>query len=128
VECRRRSLLCVFIEQPTAYSADIEPELRRRLWMTPPDEPYTLDLADIRRVAATYNRWLADTARPAGLPFCATAAGLPARSEIFQDDCHFTVEGSRRLASAVTDCLVVLRDRFPSAPHRTSQGAAGRRR
>ena len=111
-ECKRRAILCLFIEQPTAYAADIEAGLRRRLWMTPTSENYTLSLDDMRRTAATYNAFLADAARKAGLPFCATVPSFPSRLAFFYDDCHFTTEGSRRLAGIVSTCLLDLRNSF----------------
>lgn len=121
-ECRRRAILCLFVEQPTAYGADIEPGLRRRLWMTPMNESYTLGLDDMRRVAATYNDWLAGTAKNAAFPFCATAAAFPPTLRLFYDDCHFTTAGSRHLASVVSTCLLGMRDRLgasrPAQPSR----------
>lgn len=112
-ECKRRAILCMFIEQPTAYSADVESELRRRLWMTPFKEGYTLNFDDMHRVAATYNAFLADAARKTGFPFCVTAPSFPSRLAYFYDDCHFTIEGSRHLANIVGACLLDVRDRFP---------------
>lgn len=111
-ECKRRSMLCMFIEQPTAYVSDIEPALRRRLWMTPSNENYTLGLDDMRRIATTYNAFLADATHKAELPFCATVPNFPARLALFYDDCHFTTEGSRLLANVVSSCLLDLRDRL----------------
>lgn len=113
-ECRRRSLLCLFIDQPTAYRADIEPALRRRLWMTPMNEAYTVGLDDMIRTAAMYNTWLADTTKKVGMPFCSVAAAFPPTLTFFYDDCHYTIAGSRRLAKLVTDCLLAL----PGLPRR----------
>lgn len=107
-ECKRRSIACLFLDQPTAYGPDIDPDLRKRLWMTPMHESYTLGLDGMQRIAATYNGWLADTARRSGLPFCPVAASFPPRAAYFYDDCHFTTAGSRKLATLVTDCLLGL--------------------
>lgn len=114
-ECRRRSILCLFIEQPTAYRAEIEPGLRRRLWMTPLNESYTVSLENLRQTAATYNTWLADNVKKAGLPFCATAAAFPPTLDFFYDDCHFTTTGSRHMATLVSNCLLDMRDRLAAS-------------
>lgn len=105
-ECRRLRLLCLFIDQPTSYASDIEPDLRRRLWMTPVNEPYTVSLENMRQAAATYNAWLEKSATEAGLAFCKVADAFAPSLRYFYDDCHFTEAGSRQLARLVTDCLL----------------------
>ncbi len=114
-DCRRHALPCLFVEQPTAYAPDIELELRRRLWMTPVNEPYTVTLDNLRQAAATYNGWLEERVRAAGLGFCPVARAFPARLELFYDDCHFTDAGSARLARLVADCLAALPGWTPRA-------------
>jgi hypothetical protein len=104
-ECQARALHCVFIDQPTAYHPDITPDLRRRLWMTPPNTTYTLPFDDISRLAGIYNEWLAKAAKDEGFRFCAIAGRIPPTTDYFFDDCHYNSNGSRRVARLVGDCL-----------------------
>lgn len=104
-ECKRRAIVCVFTDQPTAYDANIEPGLRKLLWMTPPNESYTLSLETLRDVAATYNGWLENTVAASGLVFCPLARSFPPTTELFFDDCHFNEAGTRRVAALMADCL-----------------------
>jgi hypothetical protein len=88
-ECRRRRILCFFVDQPTAYDPTIEPALKRRLWMTPPNRNYTLSLDDMAQIANFYNTWLGREAKRNGMEFCDIAKDTRPTTEFFFDDCHF---------------------------------------
>jgi lysophospholipase L1-like esterase len=105
-ECRRRGILCIFTDQPIAYDPGVEPELRRRFWMTPPRQNYTVSLEDMRRTARLYNAWLEGTVRASGFHFCPVGRGLQPTTEFFFDDCHFTEAGARRVAELIAGCLM----------------------
>lgn len=105
-ECKRRNLNCLFADQPTAYSLSISPNLRPRLWMTPPFDDYTLQLDDLIHLAGLYNGWLADVTKRDGVAFCELAKYIPPTTEFLTDDCHFTEEGSRRIAQLMTACAL----------------------
>lgn len=105
-ECNARRIVCLYIDQPTAYRPEIEPRLLSLLWMTPPDESYTLSLDALRRVADLYNGWLKSSAQVDGIAFCGIADWLPPTTEVFYDDCHFNAAGARRVAALVADCLL----------------------
>lgn len=124
-ECRRRNMLCFFVDQATAYDAAIEPVLKRRLWMTPPDEQYTLPLDDMIQIAKFYNVWLQRQAKKDGMEFCAVAKDVPPTTEFFFDDCHFNERGAQRITSLVADCMEKpLRERFASLNSRRRTNAS----
>lgn len=104
-ECHRRGMVCVFGDQPSAYVASVEPELKKRFWMTPPFADYTIPLEDMVRLAGLYNTWLAKAAHDSGLAFCALAANIPPTTEFLVDDVHLTEKGSNRIADLMEDCL-----------------------
>ena len=108
-ECRRRSIECIFLDQPTAYQPDITPELRRRLWMTPVNAAYTVSLEDAIHVARLYNGWLGAMAKERGFRFCSLSSHVPPSTEYFFDDCHYNDNGSRTVARLVSACLADLR-------------------
>ena len=103
-ECLRRALPCLFVEQPTAY--DPATGDKSRFWMTPPYQRYAVRVADLRVIADLYNDWLHKAAVGVGFPFCATASRIPASTEAFFDDCHFTENGSRLVAALVSACVL----------------------
>lgn len=112
-ECRKRHMLCFFVDQATAYDSAIEPALKRRLWMTPPDEEYTLSLHDMSEIAKFYNAWLEREARKEGMEFCGVAKDVPPTTEFFTDDCHFNERGAQRIANLVAACMEPrIRSRF----------------
>lgn len=106
--CRASSFDCLFVDQPNAYRASIEPELRRRLWMTPPNQPYTLTLDSMRGVADVYNQWLLERAAEEGATTCRIAHRVPARTNVFYDDCHFNEGGSELVAGLIEACVTPL--------------------
>lgn len=103
--CLAHDIVCVFINQPNAYQSSIDVELHRRLWMTPPNQPYTLTLEGMSAVAEFYNRWMLEAAREHGITTCEVASRVPATTEFFYDDCHFNEGGSKLVASLVAGCL-----------------------
>jgi hypothetical protein len=108
-ECRRRSIECIFLDQPTAYQPDIAPELRGRLWMTPVNAAYTVSLEDAIHTARLYNGWLGAKAKEQGFRFCSLSPHVPPSTEYFFDDCHYNDNGSRTVARLVSACLADLR-------------------
>jgi GDSL-like lipase/acylhydrolase family protein len=103
-ECRHRGILCLFLDQPTAYAPQFAAE--QRLWLNPPFASFSVDTADLQAVATMYNDWLATTVGQARASFCPIADKLPPTTEIFFDDCHFTENGSRLVAKLVSQCLL----------------------
>jgi lysophospholipase L1-like esterase len=126
-ECRRSRIFCLFMDQPTAYSETTPPDLRRRLWMTPPFADYTLSMDGMIHLSRLYNDWMAKEVTDNGLAFCPLADKIPATTEYLVDDCHFNENGARRVAEVVTACLLDHRAAFDkSAAGRLLRPVAGR--
>ena len=101
--CKQASIQCLFVNQPNAYQPDISADLTRRLWMTPPNESYSVDLADMRRIASTYNKWLLQRAPDNS---CDLSTALPATTDHLIDDCHFNPSGSAIVANQISQCFI----------------------
>lgn len=105
-ECLRIDTRCVLLTQPHAYREEASPELRRRFWMTPPFEDYTLDLESLAAIAETYNTHLLAVANEHGLGACDLASKMSSELDGFYDDCHFNEAGARAVAAGVAECLL----------------------
>ncbi len=101
--CEKSKIVCLFANQPTAYHADITLDLTQRLWMTPPNEAYSIDLADVRHIAKTYNRWLLQRTPQNS---CDLSTALAANTDHFIDDCHFNPAGSAIIADRISQCFI----------------------
>ena len=107
--CRRHQLRCMWMSQPHVYGPPAPPpEMVQRLWMTPPYEPYGLELASMAQIAKLYNDHLGAFARNAGQPFCDLAAGMKAERVNYYDDMHYTDAGAARVAELVAACVRAL--------------------
>jgi lysophospholipase L1-like esterase len=104
--CNKSRLRCIFLTQPTAYDARIEPALQQRLWMTPPGVNFTLSLAEMAQFALAYNRALLDAVRAQGGEACDIVPALPPTTQYFYDDCHYNENGARAMAKAIQACIV----------------------
>jgi lysophospholipase L1-like esterase len=111
-ECRSQHIFCLFMDQPTAYSASTPAKLRKRLWMTPPFADYTLSMDDMIHLSRLYNDWLAQAVKSSGLAFCPLADKIPATTDYLIDDCHFNENGAQRVAEIVSGCLIDHRAAF----------------
>jgi lysophospholipase L1-like esterase len=101
--CNQMAIQCLFVNQPNAYQPNMTLDLARRLWMTPPNAPYSVDLTDIQRIAKTYNNWLLQRAP---LQSCDIATALTASTEHLIDDCHFNPSGSALVADKISQCFM----------------------
>jgi lysophospholipase L1-like esterase len=104
--CRSHALRCMFVDQPTAYAPDISAEVKTRLWMTPPNEDYTLSLENMAYIAQLYNSSLRAIADESQLAFCGISGRAAPTSAVFYDDCHFNEPGARRVAAMLADCVL----------------------
>lgn len=100
--CKKLDVQCLFTNQPTAYQPEISTDLKNRLWMTPPNESYSIDFADIHRISKTYNRWLLEHLPKSS---CDVSTALPPTTEYLIDDCHFNPKGSAVIADKISHCL-----------------------
>lgn len=103
--CRQQNIRCMFATQPNAYQPEITQDLKRRLWMTPPNEQYTITLDTANSVATLYNKWLITLTEATNQPVCDVAAEIPASTDYLIDDCHFNPRGSRLVAETLKSCI-----------------------
>jgi lysophospholipase L1-like esterase len=103
--CKSSGIHCIFATQPHAYQSDLDQDLRRRLWMTPPNELYTVSILNASQFASVYNTWLADEVKASDGLLCDVASAIPATTRYLIDDCHFNPAGSKRVAQALKDCI-----------------------
>jgi lysophospholipase L1-like esterase len=103
--CDDKSILCIFVDQPSAYDENITDDLRRRLWMTPPYETYTLSLRNMAEIAKVYNSWLLKQPANDNIKFCPVSKYFAPTTEFFYDDCHFNEGGARAMARFLAPCI-----------------------
>ena len=104
-ECKTGNLNCLFLDQPTAYKKNITNKLKERLWMTPPNQIYTLTLNDLIYTSSIYNGWLKKKITDNKLNFCLLSDEIEPTTSFFFDDCHFTENGSIKLADILTNYI-----------------------
>ena len=105
-KCNENEYLCFFLNQPSAYSARLTPDLKKRLWMTPPNVEYTLDIDSLIAIANLYNNELKRIATDNAIHFCDIANQIHPTTEYFYDDVHYNEKGSVKVANAVLKCLI----------------------
>ncbi|MGQ0708557.1 MAG: SGNH/GDSL hydrolase family protein [Rhodoferax sp.] len=106
VLCRGSNIKCMFINQPVAYQDRISQELKSRLWMTPPNESYTLPLEDLHSIANLYNKWLLDFSRKNSIESCNLSDKISPTTDYFYDDCHYNERGASRVATEIAQCFL----------------------
>jgi lysophospholipase L1-like esterase len=104
--CGAAGISCMFVTQPTAYKKDSPDDLKKYLWMTPPNTEYTLDFPSLVRVAEIYNLFLLDFAEEQGFAQCDLADRVESSLSHFYDDCHFNFRGASRVADELVSCIV----------------------
>jgi lysophospholipase L1-like esterase len=104
--CVSHALRCMLVDQATAYAPDISAEVKARLWMTPPNEDYTLSLENMAYIAQLYNSSLRKIADESRLAFCGISGLTAPTTAVFYDDCHFNEPGARRIAAILADCVL----------------------
>ena len=104
-DCKKGSYKCMLITQPNAYQKNISPELKKRLWMTPPNEDYTLDLNSLINISTLYNDWLIEFGKSEGISVCNLSKEIQPSTKYFYDDVHFNEQGSAKVAAVVAECV-----------------------
>ena len=104
-KCNENEYICFFLNQPSAYSTELTEDLKKRLWMTPPNVGYTLDIGSLIHIANLYNNELKRIATDNDIYFCDVANQIKPTTDYFYDDVHYNEKGSVKVASAVLECL-----------------------
>ena len=106
-ECKKKDPICLFLDQPTAYKKNISSKLKKRLWMTPVNQDYTLSLDDLISISTVYNSWLKQKVTDSKLNFCLLSDKIEANTSDLIDDCHFSENGSKKVADVLTRCITL---------------------
>jgi len=104
-ECKKNNFTCVFVDQPNAYSPETKEVLKKRFWMTPPYENYTLEYDNLISISKIYNEWLEITILNNSMIFCKLSERIKPTIENFADDVHFTDKGKKLVSNYLYNCL-----------------------
>ena len=106
-ECKKKDPICLFLDQPTAYKKNISSKLKKRLWMTPVNQDYTLSLDDLISISTVYNSWLKQKVTDDKLNFCLLSNKIEANTSDLTDDCHFSENGSKKVSDVLMRCITL---------------------
>lgn len=108
----KKGIRLIFLTQPALWKSGLTPEEESRLWMggvgnfkARPGQPYYRAEA-LARGLDEYNSLLESFCRWRGVECFDLASATPGNTEIFYDDCHFTEEGSARVARLISRYLL----------------------
>ena len=104
-ECKKEKFTCLFLDQPNSYKSDISNELKERLWMTPPEQNYTLSLEDLILTSNLYNKWLEKKVTNNKLNFIPLSEKIEGKISYIFDDCHFTEKGSEEISKVLAQYI-----------------------
>jgi len=104
-ECKKKQFTCFFIDQPTGYKKNVSEKLKKRFWMTPFYQDYTLSLDNLIEISSLYNNWLRQYIINNNLNFCSLSEKLEANTDNFFDDAHFAENGSEKVAKVLSECI-----------------------
>tara|TARA_B100000427_G_scaffold329179_1_gene344368 strand:+ start:92 stop:1387 length:1296 start_codon:yes stop_codon:yes gene_type:complete len=104
-ECKKNAIICLFMDQPTAYNRNISDKLKKRLWMTPPNQDYTLTLEDLIVTSAFYNNWLKHKAKQEKVNFYLLSEKIEPNTNYLIDDCHFSEKGSEKVSDLLANYI-----------------------
>ncbi len=104
-QCKKKDPICIFLDQPTAYKKNISDVLKKMLWMTPPNQDYTLNFDDLILTSSIYNNWLKKKVMANKLNFCLLSDKIEPTTEYFYDDCHFSENGSKKASKVLANCI-----------------------
>ncbi|MEA1929182.1 MAG: GDSL-type esterase/lipase family protein [Candidatus Auribacterota bacterium] len=107
----KKGIRLIFVTQPALWKEDILPEEKDRLWMggvgqfkTQPGQPYYTP-GVLAKGLETYNALLSGYCRWKGVEYLDLASRFPRNTDLFYDDCHFTIKGSEHIARVISDYL-----------------------
>ena len=117
--CRDLKQRCLFLTQPSLWRDDLRPDEQRLLWFG-----YTgrfkhpkgyVSAGNMARAMDMYNQTLLEVCRESRLECFDIASRIPKDTSAFDDDVHFTANGSRLVAQALQQYLL---SRAPFGPSR----------
>ena len=104
--CRDADVPLVFCAQPSIYRDDLSEEERAALWMGLVNRgELHLDPPTLARGMQAYNQRIREVSEAWGVRFVDLDAAVPKDLEHFYDDCHYTTQGSAKVAEALIEAL-----------------------
>ena len=103
--CKKNSIQCIFVDQPSMYDISNLNNDKLLLWMNPPYVDYKIDFRDMIRIKNVYNDFLEGFSLQNEIKFCKLSDKLKPVRENFIDDVHFTQKGSIAVANSLYDCV-----------------------
>jgi hypothetical protein len=107
-----KGIRLIFLTQPALWKSELTQEEESRLWMggvgnfqTRPGQPYYTPEA-LERGLDNYNNLLKSFCRWRGVECLDLASRIPKNTDVFYDDCHFTVKGSELAAREIVNYLL----------------------
>ena len=104
-ECKKNEFICFFVDQPTGYKKNVSEKLKKRFWMTPFYQDYTLSLDNLIQISSLYNNWLREYTINNNHNFCSLSEKLEPNTDNFFDDAHFSENGSKKVAKILSECV-----------------------
>ena len=103
--CKANDITCVFITQPSGYQKEASEEFKEGFWMTPPDTRYTMNFESMIHISELYNSYLIDLAIKNDVHVCDLASEISPSFEHMYDDCHFNLNGARKVSEVLSQFL-----------------------
>ena len=104
--CHKHKIPCMFVTQPNGYSLDAKEEYKKRFWMTPAHKKYTLDIESLQYISSLYNKYLLTYAKNNKFSACDIASKIASSISYMYDDCHFNINGARKVGELITSCVI----------------------
>ena len=100
----------MFVTQPTIWRSGLQPEVEKLLlfgWVGPKTQPKGyVSASELKRGMDSYNQVMLDLCKEHHLECYDLAAVLPKEPSVYYDDAHFTENGARLVASALSRYLL----------------------
>jgi lysophospholipase L1-like esterase len=111
-ECRRRSIRCLFLTQPSLWRPDLPMDSQRLLlfgWVGPPFQPRGhVSMSDVKNALDLYNSAMLDVCIRSRIECLDLASVLPKDQSVFYDDVHLTERGAQLVADKIAMYLLSL--------------------
>lgn len=103
--CRINNYKCTFVESFNAYNENVDENLKKLFWMTPPNVKYSISLDDLTFISNLFNDWLKDQVNKNKFNFCNIKKNIEPSSKYFYDDVHLNPNGSKKISKLIFDCI-----------------------
>lgn len=101
--CDDYQIKCVFLTQPNGYKKSASAKYKEYFWMTP--SSYTLTLDNLQYISKLYNDYMKNFAMKNNKIMCDLDAKIPASLDYMYDDCHFNINGTKKVSEVLFNCI-----------------------